>query len=143
MCLRKFFPFITVYAVNKQDRKTLSKTFLPAKSKLKRSNMLHIMAHWLHIISQLKVCDIARIKLISIEDKHRKYKESTLQFNESTNWSQIYDGIIVPLNLAKSSVANYKATQRDLINCFTYLFTRVSPVDLQHHNDLLTIRQHG
>lgn len=43
----------------------------------------------------------------------------------------------LPLKFAKPSVAYNKAVKRDIINCFTYLLTWISPVDLKDHHNLL------
>lgn len=47
---------------------------------------------------------------------------------------------LLPLKLAKPSVSNNKAAQRDPVNGFAYLLAGVAPVDLQHHHNLQNYR---
>lgn len=46
----------------------------------------------------------------------------------------------LPLKLAKPSVANNEAAQRDSVNGFAYLLTGVAPVDLQENHNLQNYR---
>lgn len=114
------------HAVNKQDRKTLSKTFLPAKSKLKRSNMLHIMAHWFHIISQLKVCDITRIKMISIETNTENIKNPHYSLMNRRIEAKSMMGLLYLLTLP-SPLLPITRQLKGILSIASHIFSRGSP----------------
>lgn len=62
------------------------------------------------------------------------------QVNNKNSWVMVLAN--VPLDGAKASVPYNEKVQRYIINCFTYLLSRISPIDFHQYLNLLIPPNH-